>query len=588
MVMAVKESNHVSQLDSVSKTKVRGVLALLKHGELLVTQGSEGEPVRLYLAYGINSFKELRERHDAFLNRYMIEHHLFIPAILKSELVWQVDDDMRFQRIEAMNKLVCQLQLFFQGYQSKSAELDDVSAGNGFNASPSGKPTSLVGFGTEESRAPFSTNTMGSSFINNSVDRLQNDPFGGVSKSSRSLQPEDSNVSKYEPSVTNPFPQPPSLESSTYHNHSLDGESPDWINIGRKAAVQTRKEQQQQMLDQSSSFQNFGTNHYKNLEFGSSLQGSSRSHGGNAQHISQGFSASRINNVNSIVGSGQTGFRQTYDSRPPHSHNQFQQNVNNHYSSKAPSFSSNSMYNSNNSATGDNFLGSSSYIVGRTMNSVGGGGRTGTSTTVSPAAVMGAASAGGSSSSSYQFGGSGNGNTISNIGMTHLNSLNPNDRWNSQPSSSHYRDEFSAQSHSASFVNDLNKTSEVVKTPFSIGFPSNDDTTHVFDAENMLQSLPGDSSSFFSNPDLGSNFSGNGSFSNNRTSYCTGDGVISIKSSLPFDGSNDSNAIGNIQNDDAVVAEQIPETNTFFGRSLNANHQGDDPEVPLSITDLQS
>lgn len=66
------------------------MLALLKHGELLITQGEEGEPVRLYLAYGINTFKDLRDRHDAFLNRYMQEHHLFIPVILKTELVWQV------------------------------------------------------------------------------------------------------------------------------------------------------------------------------------------------------------------------------------------------------------------------------------------------------------------------------------------------------------------------------------------------------------------------------------------------------------------------------------------------------------------
>lgn len=113
MVMLVKESRKISQLQGVSKTKVRGVLALLKHGDLLITHGAEGNPVRLFLAKGINSFKDLRERHDAFLLKYMLEHHLFMPGILKSELVWSVDEDTRLLRLEAMNRLAVSLQLFY-------------------------------------------------------------------------------------------------------------------------------------------------------------------------------------------------------------------------------------------------------------------------------------------------------------------------------------------------------------------------------------------------------------------------------------------------------------------------------------------
>ncbi len=130
MVMAVKESNKISQLEHVSKTKVRGVLALLKHGELLITQGAEGEPVRLYLAHGINTFKDLRERHDVFLGRYMLEHHLFIPAILKSELVWQFEEDTKAKRLESLNKLVAQLHFFYKSYvlyqQQSNAEAEDA------------------------------------------------------------------------------------------------------------------------------------------------------------------------------------------------------------------------------------------------------------------------------------------------------------------------------------------------------------------------------------------------------------------------------------------------------------------------------
>jgi hypothetical protein len=39
----------------------------------------------------------------------MLEHHLFIPAILKSELVWQFEEETKLRRLETLNKLVAQL-----------------------------------------------------------------------------------------------------------------------------------------------------------------------------------------------------------------------------------------------------------------------------------------------------------------------------------------------------------------------------------------------------------------------------------------------------------------------------------------------
>lgn len=131
MVMTVKESGKVSQLEPVSKTKIRGVLALLKHGELLTTQGEYGEPVRLSLAPGIETFKDLRERHDGFLNMYMMDHHLFIPTVLRTELVWQLDEETRAMRLEAMDRLVLKLKLFFSSHAEYSAHaLDRDSSGS--------------------------------------------------------------------------------------------------------------------------------------------------------------------------------------------------------------------------------------------------------------------------------------------------------------------------------------------------------------------------------------------------------------------------------------------------------------------------
>ena len=150
MVMAVKDSGKVSQLEHVSKTKVRGVLALLKHGELLITQGEEGEPVRLYLARGIGSFKDLRERHDIFLNRYISEHKMFIPAILKSELIWQFDDATKLNRVEVIDIIVVQLQGFYANYtqQTPASKVSSTAQADyrpSLNASPVFDGKTLVG-----------------------------------------------------------------------------------------------------------------------------------------------------------------------------------------------------------------------------------------------------------------------------------------------------------------------------------------------------------------------------------------------------------------------------------------------------------
>ncbi len=116
MVMAVKEAAAVTQLENLSRNKVRGILALLKHAQLFVTHGADGDAVRLHLASGVNTFRDLRDRHDAFLNRYMILHHLFIPVTLKCDLIWQLDNETKNRRLEELKSLEFVLLDFFKTY----------------------------------------------------------------------------------------------------------------------------------------------------------------------------------------------------------------------------------------------------------------------------------------------------------------------------------------------------------------------------------------------------------------------------------------------------------------------------------------
>eukprot|EP01041_Mallomonas_annulata_P000864 gene864-1686_t len=76
LVMLVRDSGKVSQLEAVTKTKIRGVLALLKHADVLSTHGLEGTPVQLALHPYIKSFEELRNNHDNFIQGFACKNKI--------------------------------------------------------------------------------------------------------------------------------------------------------------------------------------------------------------------------------------------------------------------------------------------------------------------------------------------------------------------------------------------------------------------------------------------------------------------------------------------------------------------------------
>ncbi len=108
--MVLKSSGILSGVDNVSKTKIRGVLAVLKQGEVLVKGGSLGEAVQMQWVDGIESFGDLRERHDRFLLGYMVENMMNIAEELKGEVVWRMKEEVKEKRLEMLERLVMDLE----------------------------------------------------------------------------------------------------------------------------------------------------------------------------------------------------------------------------------------------------------------------------------------------------------------------------------------------------------------------------------------------------------------------------------------------------------------------------------------------
>ncbi len=109
LAMVLKESGIVTGVEHVSKTKVRGVLAILKQGQLVTKVGTMGDAVQLFLREDIDTFGRLRDRHDHFLLSYMMENLLNIPEDLMGEIVWRVDGGRKQQRVELLESMIGQL-----------------------------------------------------------------------------------------------------------------------------------------------------------------------------------------------------------------------------------------------------------------------------------------------------------------------------------------------------------------------------------------------------------------------------------------------------------------------------------------------
>jgi hypothetical protein len=90
----------------ITKTKIRGVLSLLKQSGVLITiNQDDGSPVKLKLDHTISSIRDLRTAHDSFLETFMGASMLrSFNAKDRKSIVWENDEKANDSRIEELLK----------------------------------------------------------------------------------------------------------------------------------------------------------------------------------------------------------------------------------------------------------------------------------------------------------------------------------------------------------------------------------------------------------------------------------------------------------------------------------------------------
>lgn len=117
IIMDIKDFRIIDGLEPVSKTKIRGILALLKHCEVLFTQGSAGQPVELQLFSSITSVFGIRRLHDQFLSNIIEELNLSLPETSLQEVVWLCGND---KKVTEYHAFVDETSLLVQVYIEKN------------------------------------------------------------------------------------------------------------------------------------------------------------------------------------------------------------------------------------------------------------------------------------------------------------------------------------------------------------------------------------------------------------------------------------------------------------------------------------
>lgn len=110
-IITLNDSVRIQLDDGPSKSKIRGVLALLKHSHVLRTSAINGKTVRLLLSDSIASFEKLREQLDSYLFYFANQNNLAIPMELWAEIIWKKSD---FRRIDEAKFFVEEITSFYE------------------------------------------------------------------------------------------------------------------------------------------------------------------------------------------------------------------------------------------------------------------------------------------------------------------------------------------------------------------------------------------------------------------------------------------------------------------------------------------
>ena len=116
-----KKSSGSDILDNITKTKTRGVLALLKHADAIESFCPIGLSVQISISSKVETFDQFKSLHDQFLTKSAQKFKIKLTKIEWNSLIWN-SPESNSKNVNKSNDFLEEISLFFNYFPGEIAE----------------------------------------------------------------------------------------------------------------------------------------------------------------------------------------------------------------------------------------------------------------------------------------------------------------------------------------------------------------------------------------------------------------------------------------------------------------------------------
>lgn len=125
-VLYIKETNIIPELQGVSKTKVRGLIALLRQCDVVLIHHIDKDNILLVVNDDVHEFQEIRTRHDHFIESFMIKNKLYLSPDARKLVFWHLTAEEMKGKVQEMNSIISKVQNYLVDHPCNTNEDNDL------------------------------------------------------------------------------------------------------------------------------------------------------------------------------------------------------------------------------------------------------------------------------------------------------------------------------------------------------------------------------------------------------------------------------------------------------------------------------
>lgn len=113
ITLSLKDHHIINQNDRISKTKLRGLISLIKAMGIIIVYRNEKNQALIRLMENIQDFDDIRRRHDTYLIKFNQENGINVPMELLRDLLWDLSPESRQARLNQIEETSQMMKMMF-------------------------------------------------------------------------------------------------------------------------------------------------------------------------------------------------------------------------------------------------------------------------------------------------------------------------------------------------------------------------------------------------------------------------------------------------------------------------------------------